>query len=445
MNTARALVATLGLALLATACTDRRRADVGPPAAEFLVAAGDSTYWVRSGPTGIRVRSAPILLTEADGEFHEIYIIEDGVDYDDASFGAARVYSHRVLGKDSVLLFQDSTVLRHAASWKRRHPREQPIDPDSDEPLQDPATMVTEEIEIVDVHGPWLSLTHSLDVDTDRDEEHRHSARRAVVDVRTGRLATLEALFGRAEAGRLVATAQASLRRLLDSVRMAGDDRAEAARETLNSFRFDSTSFAVADISRAPAVSFMVPGRNPDGEALALYLPPVAAAVPGWWKDVQPTRPAWTPDSAQVSWEQARYRVVARPSADGETMVLVLQARAGGDARDADSGAVRPVDAASGREWSIATVAAPAYGMIALDPPKLDAATRSALARAFDMSTALDGLTQSVVFSKRSASARRDESRAMSRRQRSGARWTTRPVADLVAGAIVGRSVVRRW
>lgn len=403
----------LGLALGVAACTDRMRPDRAPPAAEFLVAAGDSTYWVRSGPTGIRVRSAPILLTEADGEFFELYIIEDGVDYDDASFGAARVYSHRLLGADSLLLFEDSTVLRQAARWKRRHPRDEPVDPDSDEPLQDPGTMVVEEIEIVDVHGPWLTFTHSLDVDIETGEAHQHSARRAVVDVRSGRIATLAGLFGSAEATRVIGAARASLDRLIDSIRTAGDNRAELARETLDSFRFDSSSFAIADIARSPAVAFMVPGRNADGEALALYLPPVRVAVPSWWKSVRPTLPAWSPDSAQVHWEHDAYRVFARPSPDGETMALVLQSRAPGDRPLDSTGRVAGAGNAAAsrvREWPIATVAAPAYGLISLDS-RLDAPTRSALARAFDLSSALDGLTQRAGYWKPRPPASRQRGR----------------------------------
>lgn len=403
------------------------RASAAPPVAEFLVAAGDSTYWVRSGPTGIRVRSAPILLTRADGQFHEVYIIEDGVDYADASFGMARVYSHRLIGEDSLLLFQDSTVVRQAAAWKRRHPGEQAIGPDADELLQDPGTQAIEEIEIVDVHGPWLTFVHSLDVDTESGETHQHRARQAVVDVRTGKLATLEGLFGSGESRRLVVDARSSLDRLIDSVRTAGDDRAQLARETLASFRFDSTSFAIADIARAPAVSFMVPGRDADGEALALYLPPIRVAPPPWWPSVQPTLPVWTRDSGEVHWEQQGYRVFARPSTDGESMALVLQARASRDGVTDSTGLASGANASARsrqREWPIATVAAPAYGLIALDAPGIDAVTRSALARAFDMSTALDGLAQRVAFSNgatpRVAKAKRRDS------PRSRGRYTRR-------------------
>jgi hypothetical protein len=46
----------------------------------------------------------------------------------------------------------------------------------------------------------------------------------------------------------------------------------------------------------------------------------------------------------------------------------------------------------------VATVAAPAYQLIALEQPPLDSASRAALARAFDLSTALDGLVQRAAW-----------------------------------------------
>jgi len=373
-------VRVLALALLVGCDRTAPAAGNAPPAAEFLVAAGDSTYWVRSGPEGIRVRSAPILLTRVDGQYYEVYISEEGLDYADASFGIARLWSRNLLRGDSLALFQDSTVMQQATIWKRAHPREQPIDPDDDEMSNEPHTIVAEEIEIADVHGQWLTFSHLLDVDTETGGLHRHAGRRAVVDVRTAREATLVGLFGAAEAARLVEAGRTSLARLVDSIRSAGDDRAEIARETLDSFRFDSTSFAIADISRAPAVAFMVPGTGIDGEALALHLPAIGVAAPAWWATVEPTLPVWKNDSSDVRWERAGYRVSAAPSSDGEQLSLVLSATSPGRER----------------AWPIAVVAAPAYQLIALDAPAVDATTRAALARAFDLSTSLDGLSQSV-------------------------------------------------
>ncbi|MEO7521902.1 MAG: hypothetical protein ABIW79_08815 [Gemmatimonas sp.] len=391
-----ARMASLGmLAGAAWGCADGGRGAT-PPVAEFLVAAGDSTYWVRSGPAGIRVRSAPILLTDVDGRFFEVYIAENGVEYADASFGSARVWSRELLSPDSVLLSRDSTVVTQANKWKRRHPRERPIDADDEEMTDDPTTMVTEAIEIVDVHGPWLTFTHVLDVDTEIHDPHVHAGRRAVVDVRTGQLASLAALFGSAEASRLLIAGRVSLAHLTDSIRSAQDERAELARESIETFRFDSTSFAITDIDRRPAVAFMVSGRGADDEAVALHLPPIEVGTPSWWARVHPTLPEWKGDSSEVRWQRNGYRVVARPSPDGETLALVLQANSRGD-----SGSASPSQSGNaGRDWPLASVASPAYQLIALDDPPVIGPVRAALARAFDVSTALDGITQRASYSR---------------------------------------------
>lgn len=349
-----------------------------PPTAEFLFAAGDSTYWVNSSAEGIRVRSAPILLTEVDGHFYEIFVAEDGVEYSDASFTSSRIWSRELLHSDSTLLFEDSTVMHEATAWKKRHPRDVPIDLDDQQAANDPRTVVNENIEIVDVHGPYLTYRHLLDVDVDVAEPHRHEGSRAVVDVRSGQRATLTGLFGAVEAARVVLLGRASLAKIKDSVQKANDARALAARETLDSFHFDSASFGITDISRAPAVAFLVPGTGSDGDALAVYLPPIAIAAPTWWSGVRPSLPDWTVDSSRVHWNRGAYDVVARPLVDGNTLKLGLSAHTLGPSR----------------EWPIASVASPAYQLITLDAPSVSTQLRAALARAFDVSTTLDGIVQ---------------------------------------------------
>jgi hypothetical protein len=372
----------VGLAapLVLTACTDRGTPPDALPAAEFLFAAGDSTYWVRSSTEGMRVRSAPILLTQVDGRLFEIFIGDSGAEYADASFAAASLWSRALQSRDSLSLFTDGTVTRELAAWRKAHPREVEIDPTDEEAPDDPRTVVLDEIEILDVHGPYLTFEHVLNVDVDGGAPHRHEGKRYVVDVRTGRITALAELLGGAEAARVMTEARTSLARLTDSIRTAGasgDERAAAAVETLDSFRFDSSSFGLTDVSRDPAIAFMVPGHSSEGEALALHLPPIRVAEPVWWKAVRATLPEWSPDSARVRWARDGYDVVARTSADGDALGLAL---IGHDAKK--------------HEWPVATVGAPAYQLIALESPPLDSAARSALARAFDVSTALDGLVQ---------------------------------------------------
>jgi hypothetical protein len=379
------LAALLGVAGL-TACADTPRSGDALPAAEFLFAAGDSTYWVRSDGEGMRVRSAPILLTQVDGRLFEIFLAEDGAEYPEASFATTRLWSRALQSRDSTLLFADSTVTRELAAWRKAHPRELEIDPNDEEVPDDPRTVVHDELEIIDVHGPYLTFEHLLNADIDGGPPHQHRGRRHVVDVRTGRQSTLADLLGADEAQRVVTAARASLAQLTDSIRQAGaagDDRAEAAVETLDSFVFDSTSFGVTDMARSPAIAFMVPGHSADGEALALYLPPIGVKAPVWWEAVRATLPEWSPDSSRVRWERSAYEVVATPSSDTESLALVLRSRG---------------LAASRAQWPVATVAAPAYQLIALEQPPLDSAGRAALARAFDVSTALDGLVQRAAW-----------------------------------------------
>jgi hypothetical protein len=378
----RALLAlSVGGAALAAACGDRASRGRALPPAEFLFAAGDSTYWVRSGGDGMRVRSAPILLTEVDGRLFEIFLGNEGAEYPDASFASARLWSRELQHRDSTLLFGDSTVLRELAVWRRAHPGDEEIDPADEDVPDDPRTVVNDEIEIVDVHGPYITIEHLLNVDIDGSPSHRHGGRRVVLDVRSGAFASLEVLVGADEARRVAAAARTSLTQLVDSIRTAGaagDERASVATESLDSFRFDSVSFGVSDIGRDPAVAFMVPGHSTDGEALALYLPPITVRAPVWWESVRATLPEWAKDSARVTWDRANCNIAARPSADGDALALVLIGGAVGEAH----------------EWPIATVAGPAYQLIPLDTPPIDSAARAALSRAFDLSTSLDGLVQ---------------------------------------------------
>jgi hypothetical protein len=357
-----------------------------PPDAEFLVAAGDSTWWVRSGRDGIRVRSAPILLTEADGRFHEVFLTEEAHDYVGAAFVANRLWARDVLGEDSLLLLDEGTVAREHEAWRRAHPGERPVTPDDEEALEDPPTSVVDELEIVDVHGPWVTWAQALDVDVERRRDHLHRRRRGVRDVRTGRPASLADLFGADEAARAAAAGRAAFDAMLDSIAASTDARGAAAREALGGFTFDTLSFALTDVDRAPAVAFLVPGTAPDGNALALPLRPIPVAEPAWWPPVRATLPEWAPDSASLEWRRGPYLVRARPTSDGESLVLSLVAdpEGGGQAR--------------AREWPIATVPVPAYQLVGLDAPAVPAPVRAALARAFDRATAVGGTAQRAAW-----------------------------------------------
>src|ERR671915_677676 len=84
--------------------------DAPPPASEFLVSAGDSTYWVRTDTTGVRVRGSPILLARYGGQFYEVYVTDDDRSFADATFVGQRIYRRSLVSGDSTLVFEDSVV-----------------------------------------------------------------------------------------------------------------------------------------------------------------------------------------------------------------------------------------------------------------------------------------------------------------------------------------------
>lgn len=380
----RLWVLCVGLLGGGVACRDGNAPSPRPPSAEFLFAAGDSTWWVKSGGDGVRVRSAPILLTFTEGKFYEIFVSEDGAEFEDASLASARVYSRDVLRDDSLPIFDDPSARREIARWKRAHPNAQRLDPEDALDAEEPTTSITDEIEIIDVHGPWVTIQHSVDIDVEGRAGHRHTRRRAVVDVRTGRRASIATLFGPQASARVIKAGREAFMSLKDSVRALGDERADRARETLESFRFDVTSFALSDLARAPAISFTVPGNDADGSAIVLTLPPFAMPAQPWWADVRSTLPEWAADSGSVRWERPTYEVIATPIGDGSALTLVVR-----DRRDLANNGVP-------REWELATVLSPAYQLIALDDKPVSRELRSALSRAFDVASSVDGLGQRV-------------------------------------------------
>src|SRR5918999_3362855 len=116
--------------LVAGAC----RPSTPPPTAEFLISAGDSTYWVRTDTTGVRVRGSPILLARYGGQFYEVYVTDDDRSFADATFVGQRIYRRSLVSGDSTLVFEDSTVSGMAGSYAADNPGSRPLGPDEEPP-----------------------------------------------------------------------------------------------------------------------------------------------------------------------------------------------------------------------------------------------------------------------------------------------------------------------
>lgn len=365
----------IGLAVALACGGDSQTA---PPAAEFLLAAGDSTVWVRSGDAGMRARGSAILLAEVDGRFHEVYVADDDRSFYNAVFIGQRVYRRDLITGDSAIIYEDSVVPALSRQYGTRHPTEGRLAPD-EEANESPRSMATVEVEVLGLVGPFLSVAFHSDTHLEQGEEY-HSTRHGVIDVRDGAPTTIARLFGAAAADTIIARGRRAFSAALDSILAAGDTRASRAAESIAGFEFDPSSWALYEEGGAPVVAFLVPGHGETADGLALPLEPIPAPALEWWKaDVTPTLPVERSDSID-RWRHGAYSVVARYEPSVERTRVAIR----------DS---------IGREWQVSSFNAPVQRIHWLDSPPIDSMTREGLARAFD---------ESVFYSDDARSVRHD-------------------------------------
>ncbi len=351
-----------------------------PPPAEFLIAAGDSTFWVTTGHDGVHVRGAPLVLTKYGDRFYEVYVADDDRSFYNAVFVGQRIYARDLLNGDSVAVFEDSTVGRAAAGYAARHPDDAPLDPDEDA-AEDPASTVTGEVDILDLHGPFVSFAYhgSANGEAGTGQTSRHG----VVDLRARAIAPLRTVVG-PSADRVLAAGRQRFRAVRDSIRAIGDSDADdesvrrAARALAGgAFTFDPLSYTLEAPSGALAVAFVVPGHGTGGRGRWLALGPVGVpdtpGLPPWWREVRSTLP-----SGQ-SWAHGRVTLVARYDTANNSIRLALRDSAHGD-------------------WPVARLPAPAHRVFWLDGVPRDTVTLRALVRAFDESALYSDDARSVRY-----------------------------------------------
>jgi hypothetical protein len=364
----------------------RRRVTM-PPATEFLLGAGDSTFWVKTGRDGIHVRGAPLMLARYGGKFYEIYVADDDRSYTNAVFVGQRIYRRDLIQGDSVAVFEDTTVGRAAARYAARHPDDSPLDPDEDA-ADDPASTVTGEVDVLELHGPFLSYQYhgALKGEAGSGETIRHG----VLDLRSSgapkSVASLRAVLGGPGADRMIAAGERRFGAMKDSARAIGVSDDESVRRgaralTGGAFSFDPLSFRLADQDRTLEVSFIVPGHGATGNGRYLSLGeiPVTGALPAWWREVRPTLPS--AESTAVIWRYGKVDVIARY----DTIADDIQVAVRDSAR---------------HEWPVAHVPSPAHRVFWLDAAS-DLATRKALIRAFDESALYADDARSVRYERR--------------------------------------------
>lgn len=367
------------LGLLATAllggCSGGARASL--PDADFVVAAGDTSLWVRTSSRGVELRRAPLVLARVDGRFHELYVTEDDYSFHDAVFLSQAVWRRDLETNDSVLVHADTVVAASAREWLAEHPDDRLLEPDEQE-AEEPAVTAIYEAGILDVHGPLLAVETFTDLhDADGGEWHR--TRRLLIDLRSGAPVSLAALVGDGEAARVTHEARRGFERLRDSAlaQVGTRDDGRAAR-ALQQFVFDSASFAIAAARAHPSVVFYVAGQGGESDGYALPLGPVAVPAADWWRAGLSELPVGDAAAALAladeepdtragrvqRWAHGGFELLARYDSSGEAVRLSLR-----DAR--------------GREHPVGRVGAPVRRVHWLDAPPLDAAARRALRQAF--------------------------------------------------------------
>ena len=291
------------------------------PRTEFLLSAGDSTFWVSSGPEGVKVRSAPLMLGHFAGRFHELYVTDDDLSYADAALVGQRLYRRDLVSGDSTLIYADTAVSGIAKQYAFTHPDAQPLEPDAEvEP--DPSMQATAELEILDTHGPYLSFEYHLDVATDGDD--RHYTSRGVVDMRDSKRSTIPDLFDDTSATRILSEADSAFAEALDSVLASKKATARRAARTLGDFQLDRSSFAIAEYDRSASVLFLAPGVGARVGGFALPLRPITGGTPSWWREVISEMPRTSPDSSSDSWDHRGLQIIARYDSSGEGLTLAI-------------------------------------------------------------------------------------------------------------------------
>ena len=373
---------TIAAALVAGASCRERSAETAagppPPAADFVLSAGDSAFWVTSAGGTVHVRGAPLELARVDGRFYELYVADDDRSFQDANFIGQRMYRRDLLAGDSVLVYEDTLVPRLAREYARRHPDDAPLG-EQDEPSDDPRWSATSTLDLSDVHGPFVSVALHTDVERD-DAPHWHTSRRGVIDLRGRGMVSLAAVVGADSALPAIERERAAaLQAARERVRASASEDGASAASLLSYYHLDPGGFAITTIDGAPAVAYALSGTGDGDAGHLLPLDPIRIGEPAWWPGVAATLPVSSVGHGRDVWRHGNYEVVVRYDSTSGPARLVL--------RDSTS-----------REWTIARVPGSAARIFWLDAPAIDSTARAALTRAFDESTLYDDAVRTAAL-----------------------------------------------
>ena len=161
-----------------------------PPLAEFLVSAGDQTYWVRSDNSGLRVRGSPLILARTGGRYYELFIGEVDRSFPKALLSGERIFRRDLSTGDSTLIYEDTAIVHLAELYHRQHPAAPALDPE-DDPEDNVDITAVGETDILNVLGPYVAIEHRLSIDRN-DDHDQDDTTRTVIDLRNGKTVAFE-------------------------------------------------------------------------------------------------------------------------------------------------------------------------------------------------------------------------------------------------------------
>src|ERR1700693_4619557 len=180
----------LSVALLLGGCT---LPPPPPPTAEFLVSAGDQTYWVRSDNSGLRIRGSPLILARTGGRYYEIFVSEIDRSFPKALFSGERVFRRELATGDSAVIYEDTTIVRMSDAYHLQHPRAQLLRPE-DDPDDDVDISAVGETDVLNVLGPYVALEHRVSIER-ADDSGDDDTTRAVIDLRNGKAVAFDRML----------------------------------------------------------------------------------------------------------------------------------------------------------------------------------------------------------------------------------------------------------
>jgi hypothetical protein len=164
-----------------------------PPDAEFLVSAGDQTYWVRSDNSGLRIRGSPLILARTGGRYYEIFVSEIDRSFPKALFSGERVFRRELATGDSTVIYDDTTIVQMSDTYHQQHPRARLLGPD-DDPDDDVDVSAVGETDVLNVLGPYVALEHRMSIER-ADDTGGDDTTRAVIDLRNGKAVAFDRML----------------------------------------------------------------------------------------------------------------------------------------------------------------------------------------------------------------------------------------------------------